>query len=127
MEYKCSTEGGVLKVSKGVLVVIKGRLVNDLYLLQGSTVNATSVSSSSNLDTTHLCHISEARMHMLSKHGLPSNRKFVMPNFCKCRVYGKQTKGSIDSDLQSLVPIYFVKRWYLYMSLTLRVYWKRRL
>ena len=51
--YKCSTKGGVLKVSKGDLVVIKGRLVNDLYLLQGSTViSATSASSSSNLDTT---------------------------------------------------------------------------
>ena len=36
--YKCSVEGGVLKVSKGAVVVIKGRLVNGLYLLQGSIV-----------------------------------------------------------------------------------------
>ena len=43
---KYSAQGGVLKVSKGALIVIKGRLVNGLYLLQGSTViGAASVSS----------------------------------------------------------------------------------
>ena len=61
-------------MSKGALVVIKGRLVNGLYVLQRSTIiGATSVSSSSDLDTTRFCRMSEARMPMLSKYGLPSN------------------------------------------------------
>ena len=32
--YKYSVEGGVLKVSKGALIMIKGKLVSGLYLLQ---------------------------------------------------------------------------------------------
>ena len=118
--YKYSVKGWAPKVSKGAFVLIKGRLVNGLYLLQGSTViGATSVSSSFDLDTTHLSFMSEVRMPILSKHGLPSNRKFVMPNFCKHRVCRKQirvrfsttiyrTKGNIDYvnfDLQNLVLV----------------------
>ena len=54
--YKYSVEDGVLKVSKGALVVFKGKLVNGLYLLQRSTdtvIGATVLpfSSNSNLDT----------------------------------------------------------------------------
>ena len=96
--------------------MIKGRLVSGLYLLQGSTINATSIASSSNLDITRLCHMSEAGMPVLSKHGLPSDQKFVMPDFCKHLVYEKQTrirfgttihrtKGNIDCNLQDLVPV----------------------
>ncbi|KAK4589439.1 hypothetical protein RGQ29_020135 [Quercus rubra] len=35
--YKYTSEGGVLRISKGGLVFIKGKLVNSLYMLQGST------------------------------------------------------------------------------------------
>ena len=65
---KYCTEGGVLRVCKGSLIVIKGKLVNGLYLLQGSTIVGVAVVSSSldhDLDTTrlwhmHLRHTSEA-------------------------------------------------------------------
>ena len=35
--YKFSAEGGVLRVTKGSLIVMKGKKVNTLYILQGST------------------------------------------------------------------------------------------
>ena len=34
--YKFSAEGGVLRVSKGFLVVMKGKKMDTLYILQGS-------------------------------------------------------------------------------------------
>ena len=49
--YKFSTEDGVMKISKGALIVMKGNKVNDLYVLQGSTVyGSVSVSSSQDVD-----------------------------------------------------------------------------
>ena len=82
-----ATKGRVLKVSKGALIVIKGRLVNGLYLFQDSiAIGTTSISSSYDLDTTCVHHLSEVRIPMLSKHGLPISCEFVMPNLCKHRV-----------------------------------------
>ena len=97
---KYSAEGGVLKVSKGALIVIKGKLVNGLYLLQGSTVvGAAAVSSSHNseLDTTHLWHMrlghmSEAGMSILSKRDLLGDSKIGKLDFCEYCVYKKQTR-----------------------------------
>jgi len=96
---KYCAEGGVLRVFKGSLIIIKGKLVNGLYLLQDSTiVSAAAVSSSLDhkLDTTrlwhmHLGHMSEARMTILSKHGFLVNKVGKL-DFCEHYVYGKQTK-----------------------------------
>ena len=52
-----SVEGGVMKVCRGSLVVMKGKKINGLYVLQGDTViGAAGVSSSkiSDSDTTQL-------------------------------------------------------------------------
>ena len=43
---KFSAEGGVLKVSKGALVVMKARKAGSLYVLHGSTVTGSAVVSS---------------------------------------------------------------------------------
>ena len=43
---KFSAEGGVLKVSKGALVVMKARKDGSLYVLHGSTVTGSAVVSS---------------------------------------------------------------------------------
>ncbi|KAK2982593.1 hypothetical protein RJ640_002082 [Escallonia rubra] len=59
--------GGVMKIMKGALVVMKGLKQNSLYLLQGSTVTgAAAVASSSDIDSDttklwhmHLGHMSE--------------------------------------------------------------------
>ena len=119
--YKYVAEGGVLKVSKDALVVIKGQLSRGLYMLQGSTViGSVSVSSSSDQDsdTTRLWHMrlghmSEAGMSILSKRDLLCGQKTRKLDFCEHCVYGKhrrvkfsttihKTKGIVDyfhSDL----------------------------
>jgi hypothetical protein len=33
--YKCTTQGGLLKVSKGILVVMKEKMIRNLYHLEG--------------------------------------------------------------------------------------------
>ena len=73
--YKFSAEGGVLRVSKGSLIVMNGKKVNTLYILQGSTVTGdvvVSISEDPDLDTTRLWHMrlghmSERELHVLSK------------------------------------------------------------
>ena len=51
IEHKGEGSQGVLKVSRGSLIVMKGKLKNGLYILQGSTVEGTTaVSSISNTD-----------------------------------------------------------------------------
>ncbi|KAK3040256.1 hypothetical protein RJ639_028171 [Escallonia herrerae] len=57
--------GGVMRIMKGALVVMKGLKQNSLYLLQGSTVTgAAAISSSSDVDsdTTKLWHMRVGRM-----------------------------------------------------------------
>ena len=71
--YKYTSEGGVLRISKGGLVFIKGKLGNGLYMLQGSTIVGVATISSSvdpDSDNTHLGHMSEVGMSILSKQGL---------------------------------------------------------
>ena len=113
------------KYSTQDLIVIKGRLVNGLYLLQGSTIiGATSASSlsDSDSDTIHLWHMRlghMSEMSILSKYGLLSDHKIRKLNFCKYYVYEKQTrvkftttihrtKGTMDyihSDLWGPAPV----------------------
>jgi hypothetical protein len=55
--YKYSSEGGVIWVNKGSLVIMKGNKVDGLYFLQGSTMIGSAMVSSSNdpdLGTTYL-------------------------------------------------------------------------
>ena len=118
---KFSAEGGVLKVSKGALVVMKARKVGSLYVLHGLTVTASvavSSSSMSDSDVTKLWHMrlghmSEKGLTLLSKRGLLCGQSTGKMDFCEHCVFGKQkrlsfgtgihkTKGSLDyihSDL----------------------------
>ncbi|XP_071741174.1 uncharacterized mitochondrial protein AtMg00300-like [Rutidosis leptorrhynchoides] len=90
-EYRA--RGGVLKVSRGALVVMKGERCN---LLKGSTVTgAARVSSSAkDVDTTklwhmHLGHMSERGMMELSKRGLLCGQNIERLEFCEHCVFGK--------------------------------------
>ncbi|KAG8493469.1 hypothetical protein CXB51_010771 [Gossypium anomalum] len=128
-EYRYTTESGVLKISKGSLVMMKGkRKTAKLYVLQGSTVTGDAVvafSSLSNDDITklwHMClgHMSENGMVELRKIGLLDGQGICKLNFCEHCVFGKQkrvrftrgihnTKGTLEyihSDLwgSSRVP-----------------------
>ncbi|KAG8480945.1 hypothetical protein CXB51_025615 [Gossypium anomalum] len=81
--YRYTAESGVLKISKGSLVVMKGqRKTAKLYVLQGSTVTGDAAVASSSLsddDITKLWHMrlghmSENGMVELSKRGLLDGR-----------------------------------------------------
>ncbi|KAG8477517.1 hypothetical protein CXB51_031022 [Gossypium anomalum] len=81
--YRYTVESGVLKISKGSLVVMKGQRKTDkLYVLQGSTVTGDAAIASSSLsddDITKLWHMrlghmSENDMVELSKRRLLDGR-----------------------------------------------------
>ncbi|KAG8474857.1 hypothetical protein CXB51_031589 [Gossypium anomalum] len=73
-----TAESGVLKISKGYLVVMKGqRKIAKLYVLQGSTVTG---------------HMSENGMTELSKRGLLDGQGIYKLNFCEHCVFGKQKR-----------------------------------
>ncbi|KAG8473064.1 hypothetical protein CXB51_035003 [Gossypium anomalum] len=120
--YRYAAESGVLKISKGSLVVIEGqRKIAKLYVLQGSIVTGDAAVASSFLsddDITklwhmHLGHMSENGMVELSKRGLLDGQGICKLNFCEHYVFGKQkrvrftrgihnTKGTLEyihSDL----------------------------
>ena len=82
--YNYTGEGGVLKISIGALVVMKGhQKITMLYVLQGSTVTGDVVVASRSLledDITklwHMClgHMSENGMVELSRRGLLDEQK----------------------------------------------------
>ena len=82
--YKYTSEGGVLKISKGALVKMKGyQKTAMLYVMQGSTVRRDVVVVSRSLsedDITklwHMClgHMSENGMAELSRRGLLDEQK----------------------------------------------------
>ena len=86
----------VLRVPKGDLTIMKGKLNNELYILQGSTmVGAVVVSSIYEIDQTHLLHMrlghmSGCGMDELSKRGLLDRQWTRKLDFCKHCVYGKK-------------------------------------
>ncbi|GJY08330.1 retrovirus-related pol polyprotein from transposon TNT 1-94 [Tanacetum coccineum] len=82
--FKYTSENGVLRVSKGALVVMKAtKGTSSLYTLQGETIigsASVSCSEKSNSDLTKLWHMrlghmSEKGMVILSKRGLLDNHK----------------------------------------------------
>ncbi|KAG8496686.1 hypothetical protein CXB51_007936 [Gossypium anomalum] len=99
--YRYTAESGVLKISKGSLVVMKGqRKTAKLYVLQGSTVTGDTAVASSSLsddDITKLWHMrlghmSENGMVELSKRGLLDGQGICKLNFCEHCVFGKQKR-----------------------------------
>ncbi|KAG9442249.1 hypothetical protein H6P81_018103 [Aristolochia fimbriata] len=116
-----SAEGGVMKISRGALTVMKGKKIGTLHVLDGSTVTGSVVVASSSMkesDTTKLWHMrlghmSERGLNLLSKRGLLCGQSTGKMDFCEHCVFGKQkrvafstgihrTKGTLDyihSDL----------------------------
>jgi hypothetical protein len=98
VRYKCTSQGGVLKVSKGILVVMKEKRIRKLYWLEGRIeVNQAVVASEDESDSVllwhqHLGHMSEKGLKVLvDLKSLPS-LKFLNLNFCKYCVFGKQCR-----------------------------------
>lgn len=112
---RCSfkAEGGAMRVSKGALVVMKGKKTSSLYILQGSMVTGAVVVSSmfdsngTRLWHMRLEHISERGLSKLSKQGLLCKQRIGKLEFCDHCVFEKQcrvkfntaihkTKGAMD-------------------------------
>ena len=80
MGYKLVGEGGVLNVVKGALVVMKAKLSNDLYYLQGflskgyaSVVSTEDTGSSSN--SSNLLKLWHLRLGHMSYRGIEELNK----------------------------------------------------
>jgi hypothetical protein len=55
--YKFTSQGGALKVSKGILVVMKATNIGNLYKMEGSTqINEAMMVSEEANESTHLWH-----------------------------------------------------------------------
>ncbi|GJW65930.1 retrovirus-related pol polyprotein from transposon TNT 1-94 [Tanacetum coccineum] len=101
---KYSGEGGVMKIFKGVLVLMKAIQSGGLYVLQGTVVygNAGVATSKASLDDSKLWHyflghIGEKGMKYLAKKGLIK----VLCNleFSEHYVFGKQKKVSFSPGI----------------------------
>ena len=91
---RISCQGGVMKVTRGSLVVMKGKMNGSLYALEGSTISdsvnvTTSIIFDEETKLWHLRlgHMGETGMHELSKQGLLGGKKLGNLGFCEHCVY----------------------------------------
>ncbi|WVZ50367.1 hypothetical protein U9M48_001625 [Paspalum notatum var. saurae] len=105
--YKYSGGDGVLKVSKGSLIVMKTDLKSaNLYRVCGTTItdDAAVISNSlSNFDATnlgHMClgHMSELGLQVLSKRGLLDGHSVSKLKFCEHCVFGKHKRVKFNTS-----------------------------
>jgi len=105
---KFQSDGGVLRVSKGALTIMRGKRVGNLYFLQGSTVTGSvSIASSdptSDVNVTKLWHMrlghmSERGMTILSKRDLLCGQCTSSLEFCEHCVFGKQKRLSFSTAI----------------------------
>jgi hypothetical protein len=96
--YKSIVQGGVMKVYKGILLVMKAKKVGNLFLLEGRTESdhATIVSENDSdyvrLWHQWLGHMSERGLKVLSSRKLFPSLKSLKLDFCKHCIYGKQNR-----------------------------------
>jgi len=103
--YRYMSEAGTIKVTKGSLVMLKGKLENGLYTLAGSTIvgsaNASTVQLSNDdkarLWHMRLGHMSARGLEMLSNRNLLEGEKISTLDFCEHCVLGKQKKVSFST------------------------------
>ena len=98
--FKFHGENGVLKVCRGSMVLMKGKLDTKLYILQGSTIaGEASVVSSTGINLSQsqlwhmrLGHMSDRGLSELGKQKLLDGYKPESLGFCEHCVFGKQTR-----------------------------------
>jgi transposase InsO family protein len=108
--YKYSGGDGVLKVSKGSLIVMRGNLKSaNLYRLRGTTItgdaavisNSLSTSDATNLWHMLLGHMSELCLAVLSKRGLLDWHSINKLDFCEPFVFGKHKRVKFNTATHS--------------------------
>jgi hypothetical protein len=122
--YKCIVQGGVMKVYKGILLVMKDKMIDNIYLLEGRTKSdhATTVSQNASDSTRlwhqHLGHMREKGLKVPTDRKLIPSLKSLNLDFYKHCIYEKQSrqkfktrrhanKGILDyihSDVWGLSP-----------------------
>ncbi|KAG8485080.1 hypothetical protein CXB51_021402 [Gossypium anomalum] len=125
--YRYIAESGVLKISKGSLVVMKGqRKATKLYVLQDSTITGDAAIAFSLLSDDvitkiwhmRLGHMSKNSMVELSKRGLLDGQRICKLKFCKHCVFGKQKRtvqGRRDRETLDSSP-YSTAKWHCRMN-----------
>ncbi|KAL5554210.1 hypothetical protein UlMin_041611 [Ulmus minor] len=99
---------GILKVSKGIMTVMKGQKRNGLYSLVGSTITGTSaVGSQPEQDKTRLWHmrlghVSERGLKELSNQSLLCGDSVGKLEFCEHCIVGKQSRLKFNTGLHTL-------------------------
>ena len=114
--YKYCSEGGILKVIKGLLVMMRGDIQpNTLYKLRGTTIVGGAAVSVEKDETElwhcRLGHMSQRGMQELHKKNQLKGVSFCKLKFCKYCTLGKQTKTSFkiaDSEKRSKEPLYYI-------------------
>jgi len=96
--YKTVIRGGVTKIYKGILLVMKAKKVGNIFQLEGRTgsvhVSMVSEHDSSSIRLWHrrLGHMSERGLKILADRKLLPNLTSGKLDFCKHCLYGKQSK-----------------------------------
>ena len=115
--YSYSSKGGIMKITKGYLMVMRGQKISMFYKLIGNIVVgrvAVTTSVESSTDGTKLWHmrlghIGERGMLELHKRNILNGVKTCKLDFCEYCVYGKHHRVSfkIDSYISKGVLDYF--------------------
>ena len=110
--FRCSYEGGVMKITKGMPILVRGIMVGVLYVLQGSIVTgSTNVFTFAMMNyNTKLCHLrpghmSEHEMNELSKQRMFDWKRFGTISFCEQCVYGKYRRVSFKPAVHNTMGI----------------------
>eukprot|EP00253_Pinus_taeda_P015667 PITA_15667 len=95
--YKTVIQGGVMKIYKGILLVMKAKKVGNLFQLEGRTGSdhvSVSEHDSISIHLWHqrLGHMSERGLKILADQKLLPNLRSRKLDFCKHCLFGKQSK-----------------------------------
>jgi hypothetical protein len=105
--YKCTTQGGVMKVFKGILQVMKENMIKNLYQLEGRTQSyqktmiSESACDSTHLWNQHLGHMREKGLKVLVDRTLLPSLKSLNLNLCKHCIYGKHNRKKFKNGIHS--------------------------
>jgi hypothetical protein len=111
--YKYFASGGVLKVSKGSLIVMKGVMKStNLYILSGDTIIGTTAISSAAAVTSKNCsdsklwhmrlgHMSQLGLAELSKRGLLKGYNNNELELCEHCVFGKHKRVKFNTSIHT--------------------------
>ncbi|KAK8934286.1 hypothetical protein KSP39_PZI015019 [Platanthera zijinensis] len=104
--YKVVIYEGILRISKGALVFMRGERHHNLYYLQGKTVTGSTAVVEDSTDATtlwhmRLAHAGEPSLLALHNMGLIKGSNTCKIGFCEHCVFGKKTRVSFGTAIHS--------------------------